>query len=249
MSSFDPLRRLAAQADTRSMRIDIAFDFRTDAGGRDPDSYSPTLRKYHQLLWSKPLPSGETFRLDDTIPGKYLYHQSELGEFVLTSDSVMQTFTRWRRVRPLISQFPEEEHAAFQAIGYTIGGMMIFPGNQVGGKQTINGARGCNQKIADRMDLTLQCIRRYYFGQASPLAETLSRYSEFFALFHDFEGYVDFFLLQDLVNKDYSVKLFMPFDDFGQSPIPTDRVGYIHFRQRSIEFIEARNRRIASAYF
>lgn len=38
------------------MNIDTAFDFRTDTPpGRDPDSHSPTLRRYHQLLWSKPL--------------------------------------------------------------------------------------------------------------------------------------------------------------------------------------------------
>ena len=52
------------------MTIDIAFDFRTDAPeGKDPDAYSPTLRRYHQLLWSKPLPSGASFDLSDTTPG------------------------------------------------------------------------------------------------------------------------------------------------------------------------------------
>jgi hypothetical protein len=36
--------------------IDTSFDFRIDSAGRDPDKYSPTLRRYHRLLWSKPLP-------------------------------------------------------------------------------------------------------------------------------------------------------------------------------------------------
>ena len=31
---------------TSNMGIDIAFDFRTDAGGKDPDVYSPALRRY-----------------------------------------------------------------------------------------------------------------------------------------------------------------------------------------------------------
>ena len=35
--------------------FDPTFDFRTEAGGEDPDSTSPTLRAYHKLLWSKPL--------------------------------------------------------------------------------------------------------------------------------------------------------------------------------------------------
>jgi hypothetical protein len=49
--------------------LDIGFDFRTDAGGKDPDSHSPTLRNYHRLLWSKPLPSGEFFDLSDSLAG------------------------------------------------------------------------------------------------------------------------------------------------------------------------------------
>ena len=49
--------------------IDITFDFRSDTPpGLDPDTYSPTLRRYHQLLWSKPLPSGAPFELDVTTP-------------------------------------------------------------------------------------------------------------------------------------------------------------------------------------
>jgi hypothetical protein len=52
--------------------IDITFDFRSDtAPGKDPDTFSPTLRTYHQLLWSKPLPSGQLFRLDVSGPPYY----------------------------------------------------------------------------------------------------------------------------------------------------------------------------------
>jgi hypothetical protein len=74
----------------------------------------------------------------------YLHHRSELGEFFLSSDSVMQTFTSWTRtsVRYIAELFTEEENEAFDTIGYTIGGMMVFPGNRIDGKLTINGARG-----------------------------------------------------------------------------------------------------------
>ena len=48
--------------------IDITFDFRSDTPpGRDPDTSSPTLRSYHRALWSKHLPSGEQFNLDDNF--------------------------------------------------------------------------------------------------------------------------------------------------------------------------------------
>jgi hypothetical protein len=79
----------------------------------------------------------------------------------------------------------------------------------------------------------------------SPMAATLGRYAGFFALFGDFRGYVDFFLLQDLVSSDcQTVRFFMPFNDFSPPAIPKDLETYLEFRRLSIEFTEARNRRI-----
>ena len=86
---------------------------------------------------------------------------------------------------------------------------MLFPGKQIDGKPTINQERGRNSQIADRLDLTLECIRLHYLGETSPLAETLARYGNFFALFEDFNGYTDFFLLQDLVSEDSSTVKFL----------------------------------------
>ena len=43
------------------MKIDFDSDFYSDARGGDPDSTSPTLGKYHQLLWSKALPNGKFY--------------------------------------------------------------------------------------------------------------------------------------------------------------------------------------------
>ncbi|MCF7859974.1 MAG: hypothetical protein K9N07_11750, partial [Candidatus Cloacimonetes bacterium] len=59
--------------------INTNFNFYSDARGGDPDSTSPTLRKYHKLLWSKPLPNGKIFSLSDRQKGVYLYYKSELG--------------------------------------------------------------------------------------------------------------------------------------------------------------------------
>jgi hypothetical protein len=202
--------------------IDITFDFRLDTPpGKDPDSHSPTLRRYHQLLWSKPLPSGAPFELDVTTPPSYLHHRSELGEFFLSSDAVIPSFSRARELKHIIDQIPEAETAAFGRIGYTIGGMMVFPGNQVDRKMTINQARGCHGSIRDRFDLTLECIRRHYLYEPSPLSATLARYEAFFGLFGDFAGYVHFFLLEDLLNEvTLTVKFSMPFEDFTASPLP-----------------------------
>lgn len=229
------------------MLVDTTFDFRTDATTDDPDQSSPTLRRYHQLLWSKPLPNGQLIDLGITTPWVYLHHKSDLGEFLLSSDSVIATFSYYQSTVGMISQLPKADIEEFEAIGYTIGGMMIFPSNKVDNKWTINMARGMCRKIADRMDLTLECVRRYYAGDTgTPLGATLKRYPEFFNLFRDFRGYVEFFLLQDLVNVDDGVKFFTPFEDFASSGVPRDIAAYASFRRASMTFVEARNKRIAS---
>ena len=61
--------------------IDITFNVFSDTPeGKDPDSFSPTLRKYHHILWNMKLPNGKIFSLDLDTP-KLLHHKSELGEF------------------------------------------------------------------------------------------------------------------------------------------------------------------------
>jgi hypothetical protein len=230
-----------------SIPIDVTFDFRSDTPkGRDPDVLSPTLRRYHKLLWSKPLPNGVVFDLVDTMPGVYLHHSSQLGEFWLSSDAVISTFRKEARISDIIEQSPEM-HATFMRLGYTIGGMMLFPGNRILQKMTINGARGFHPRIKDRFDLTVECIRRHYLNEVNPLSATFALYSDFFQLFCDFRGYVEFFLLHDLVTDDFSaVKFFSSFKDFNSSPIPESMDAYVSYRELAIGFIEARNLRISN---
>jgi hypothetical protein len=225
-------------------QIDTTFDFRTDTpSGKDPDSHSPRLRRYHKFLWSKPLPCGEVLDLNSATHGHYLLHRSdERGEFSLSSDAVVASF----RYVPMVQE-EEEELREFRYIGYTMGGMMLWPGNRVGGKATINGARGLHPRIRDRFDLTLECVRRHYSGEDSPLRAVLALYADFFDLFVDFRGFVEFFLLQDAVTVDCDAVIFCaPLRDFSTSSvIPQTMEEYREYRQRSIAFIEARNRRIA----
>lgn len=227
--------------------IDIAFDFRSDSTHPDPDKGSPTLRHYHELLWSKTLSNGALLKLNDATPGAYLHHKSDLGEFSLSSDSLIPTFSYWKRLAPIIEQISTKEQENFSRISYTIGGMIVFPSNQIGGKQTINAARGRHPRIADRFDLTLESIRRYYLGDRTgfPIADTLLRYSKFFDLFGDFRGYVDFFLLQDLATDDYcTVRFFLPFAEFQSQAVPGTLSEYQKYRQSTIAFVESRNQRI-----
>ena len=107
--------------------IDINFDVYSDTPkGRDPDSYSPTLRSYHKILWSKDLPNGVRFDLDDNTP-RLLHHKSELGEFLLSSDSIGHTYSRVKSMSHIINQIPSEEINSFFSTCSTIGAYIIFP--------------------------------------------------------------------------------------------------------------------------
>jgi hypothetical protein len=229
---------------TVQIPIDITYDFRTDTPkGKDPDAYSNELRRSHKFLWSKPLPDGEVLDLDEATRGHYLHHRSDkLGEISLSSDAVIASF----RYVPMVQE-EEEQLREFLYIGYTIGGMMLWPGNQIDGKMSINGARGCHPRIRDRFDLTLECGRRHYVGEPSPLQGVLERYGYFFDLFVDFRGFIEFFLLQDAVTVDCDAVIFCaPLNDFSTaSAVPQTMAEYREYRRRAIGFIDARNLRIA----
>ena len=229
-----------------STRVDTKFDVYSDTPvGKDPDSFSPTLRRYHQTLWSKPLPSGAILELSVDTSRTYLHHSSVLGELFLSSDSVGHTYKFVKAMSPIVSRIPASEIDNFYSICSTVGGYIIFPSNRIDGKPTINGARGLHYKIKDRFDLTLECIRRHYGDQKSPLGDALKRYSDFFDLFESFSGYVEFFLLQDLVlNGGEAIDFFVPFDGFERDPLPSTIDEYRTYKDRLTAFVTARNHRI-----
>lgn len=164
--------------------IDVTFDFTSDTpyywdgfwdnelgySKRDPDLNSPMLRKYHQILWSRELPCGEKMELTD---GKSRYYL-KWKDFYFGSDSILVSF-RHSDKKALLDEVKEKvsDYNSFVEKYvrdfYTIGGMIIFPQRRF----SLNCARGCHQRIRDRWDLTLECIRRYYQGEESPLYKSL----------------------------------------------------------------------------
>ncbi|WP_369049537.1 hypothetical protein [Tenacibaculum sp. UWU-22] len=225
------------------MTVDINFNVHSDARGGDPDSTSPTLRKYHKILWSKPLPNGIFFELITTKTGAYLYHNSELGEFSLGSDAITHSYRNQKRKQWLIKQVSNEVNELFD-IGSTIGAYTVFPKNKIDNKFTINQARGVNSLIDDRFDLTLECIRLSYEGQGNPLYDTFLRYKKFFELFDNFSGYVDFFLLNDLLDENQNVKFYLPFDNFKTKPTFNGIEDYKLYKKGVTNFVKSRNKRI-----
>lgn len=241
------------------MDIDVWFDFTSDTkgfwnrfwernqglggGGADPDSKSAMLILYHKLLCSKQLPNGEYMKLESDRCG-YLRWK----DFCFGSDSITATF-RYDRCRSLLEKVASTmpDYKAFVE-GYlhklyTIGGEIILPA----GRNGLNVRRGMHPRIKDRWDLTLECIRRYYKGEESPLSKTLQEpmNQAFFALFVDFKGFVDFFFLQDCVNEDYT-KVILKYDSslFDTFPLPDSVDSYLNYVQKELGFVENRNERI-----
>lgn len=241
--------------------IDTHFDFTSDTpnywknfwkdpcgiggGYNDPDAYSSTLQLYHSILWSKELPNGEYM---DLSLGKG-YDYLTWKDFRFGSDSILASF-RYIKYRSMLQEVAKvvPDYQAFienfLRKSYTIGGSIIFPK-----KNSINRRRGCNPLIKDRWDLTLECIRRYYCNQSSPLSDTMSLNKDFFDLFVDFKGYVDFFYLQDCVSPDYqNVIMWIDNDNFSNAPLPKSVNEYILWINNQLEFVEKRNARIENSF-
>lgn len=227
--------------------IDPNFDFRSDTPpNKDPDAFSKTLKLYHKELWSKKLPNGQMLNLSDEKKGSYLFFTDGTVDLNLTSDCITHTYRNTAKMKGVILCVSPKEIDAFFSACFAIGGYTLFPGGQRAGVQTINQARGCNLKIVDRFDLTLECIRRQYLGISNPLENTLKGYWDFFELFCDFRGYVDFFLLNDLVDEEFQrVKFHIPFDDeFPSRPFPKTVDEYLHYMNNTLTFIHLRTERM-----
>ena len=99
--------------------IDIEFDFTTDSprywdgfwerndglryGESNPDIVSPTLQKYHKILWGKPLPNGEVMDLKTGAGPYYLTWKN----FRFGSDSIIVSL-RYKKYRYMIDQVREK---------------------------------------------------------------------------------------------------------------------------------------------
>lgn len=226
--------------------------------GEDPDAKSKTLAEAHAFLWSgktgnmqNPSIKIDLIILEDK-DGFYLKDKNSCIAF--SSDTLVNGY-RWVRTKknvidPLIEKYGLNEYRKMQErfirIAYTMGGMIIFPR-----KASINCARG--RVVSDRVDLTIECIRRYFFKEKSLLSDVLEKNNDFFSLFGSgidgFKTYIDFFFLNDIVSKDYTaVDVFIGKNDFSNSPaFPQSMEEWLVWKEKSSAFIKARNNRIRQA--
>lgn len=242
----------------------------------DPDAYSGNLRGWHELLWNRRLPDDTGLAL--RREGRGLLDSG--SGLYLSSDAAVPVWERWREVQGFRA---ETEHLLQEARGgtihdlgwrlYDMGGFVLFPGFQVGKNLwTINQAKGCTrQRIADRLDLTLECIRLYYrvmpqhdpleplpaaYNRINPLGSVLHRYRSFFEIFGSFDGYVAFWLLDDLVtptSDGLRVRFHLrgpgasgDYDFEHERALPTDAGQYLEYLLEADDFVQQRNRRMAA---
>lgn len=250
----DPLG--AGPEDPGSLTVfDISFDFKTDKPAKnrpDADSDSPKLRSIHELLWTKRLNSGLLFAPKRPLrrrDGYLIFTDPSGARHWYGSDAITASYGGWLRPKALVAAIDglnEEQRAGFLHPPYTIGSAMIWP---VRSKDlpTMNTARGLRIVIADRMDLTLECIRRHYAGEpGSPLADVTNAYADFFALFDGFKEFVDFFHFQDLVTPDYAqIHFFLPCENFQRAGTPSTTDEYAMYREATLDLIDKRSRRMA----
>ena len=216
-------------------------------GKADPDKASKTLKRYHQLLWTKRLPNGKEMILE--AGGQYDYLNTKDG-LRLSSDTIVTSLmhVKMKSVLEGAAKCVDWKNWIETILRemYTIGGTILFPKHP----NSINGQRGMNPFICDRWDLTLECIRRYYEGitdaRNNPIGWVLETDREFFDMFVDFRGYCDFFFLQDCVIEDYSsVRMWIPTEPFeNKYPYPETVEEYFKWINECLSFVRDRNKRI-----
>ena len=241
--------------------INVDFDFTSDTPNYweaftennsnqncpDPDAQSPTMQDYHRKLWSKQLPNGQTMELKAGRGSYYLYWD----RFRFGADSIVNMYFHHRSSnltdeikKAVITKNKATDFQSFYKnylhTSYTIGGNIIFPKN---GVNSINNLR--YQILKDRFDLFLECIRQCYQKQKNPFSPVFETNKDFFDLFKDFRGYVDFFLLQDIVSTDYQkIKFFNTQQDLENISYPKTQNEYLDLYTHQTEFVKNRNLRI-----
>lgn len=208
-------------------------------GNLKTDCDARSVKLYDQMMeWldGKELPDGKVLHL--TRAGKYMLKKDTIR---LSADNVFTRFTG--RVPTLMDELEKIKGPDWEAYqqriirnGWRIGGEILFPRH----RNSLNGMRGFSRQVMDRFDLTLECIQNFYEGQPSPLSWVLETDREWFKLFVNFQGFVDFFLLNDWVDEQYQV-----IDQLGTGALLPGTVQELeNWHRRMEELVEARNLRI-----
>ena len=196
--------------------------------GLDSDHVNPDLRvAMQQLYGSKGFDFGKV--------GNIFYDEDRKNQFrpdgYSTYTSLSTNYITRMPFRPKTVTENKELSQRCLFLAGTIAGELFFPCRRHNG-DTINQARGKHREVNDMLHITLECFKKYYSGEKEqyPLKEAVERYSYFFDRFSSFNDSIEYNLLQD--------HIFLP------KKFPTNESELVEYWERSVAFMEARNRRI-----
>ena len=119
--------------------------------------------------------------------------------------------------------------------------------------KSINILRGGEKGFYDRIDLTLFDLKEWYLEQTCKLKLTYDKNKIWLEQFVDFEGFVNFFKLNDYVcKKEYKIKnlcsyhegdkfKYLTSNDVYPTSIPREEIGYSKFADASVYLTKKRN--------
>lgn len=223
--------------------IDVNYQFHICKNGNekfDIDLQCREIYDYHKVLWQKKLPNGKmlNFEIRKNRAGYFLFEMNSKIRF--GSDSILHTYRNYSKgkIKNLIKEFDRNDLNRFYEKITTIGGYIIFPKHM----NSLNQRKGNSPLVEDRFDITLNSIRKFYQNENTdyPLRKELENDREFFSWFVDFESYVSFFYLDDLVDRKSGEILFFSED----KPLPISKASYLKYKDNVLSFLEKRNRRI-----
>lgn len=178
---------------------------------QDPADFSAKLAQYQILLYTKPLPSGGFLKLR---ANKFNQVEAELpsGESILlTSMPLIHQACFEADNHELLSKLPQSQVDIMLRTLVTSGNYMLIPAQPLNGYRLDDFRK--NPRIGNRIDLYLECVRRQYAGEPSPLDDILNPFKPWFELFLSFKQFVEFFYLGNLYDpKLKKIHFFKTFD-------------------------------------
>jgi hypothetical protein len=223
---------------------------------RDADQSDKRLKASHIELWGRPRPNEVAWGFDSP-PRWYMRSIVQLptgpAAWCVGSDNFATTHTN--ALTEMARAIPGYEDGHLHEM-CSIGGYLVLPAAlgdkrpiaQPVRKWSLNQAKGCDHRIADRIDLTLEAIRLYYAGMTSrdvnPLGDVLDAYGWFFDPFgkgaKGFQAYVDFFFLTPFVEDGRVVPLYRDRLDFDNA-LPRDPSEYYPYIDAQLTAVKQRN--------
>lgn len=228
------------------MEIDTTLHIRKERDVKNPNLNGITLSRYNVFLWSRMLKNQKRdFQLRSSKSKTYdLVYEGYPRTFKFVSDSILPDFADYEGFNSKLSKTEEKESNEYLDVSDTIGGYMLFPTGIKLNEPDLNESRLSNPAIMGRFDLTLECIRRWYMHKKSPLYDEIERYSYFFDLFFNFKEYANYFLLRDMLDRNYRVVFWAPFNRFKGDFHFKDEQEYKNYIDAANVFIRKRNERI-----